>query len=99
MLDSAAGLDVSHDGLVTPLDALLVVNQLNDAARAHDLLLDTNRDGYLSPLDALLIINHLNALTLPSISDIAAAQLRLADDPSHASIDKSRLVVVIPEDA
>ena len=62
-------LDVNTDGLVTPLDALAVVNFLNrgrpqsvnafvDPALGY---YDTNNDGILAPLDALKIINYLNA--------------------------------------
>ncbi len=67
-------LDVSGDGLITPLDALLAVNELN-ARRLTDYqgqflvrptgsakmtYLDTNGDGRLTPLDVLLVINWLN---------------------------------------
>jgi VCBS repeat-containing protein len=67
-------LDTSNDGLITPLDAILVINALNarpkaDAeASAEGLLhastfnpmLDTSGDGVLNPLDAVLVINYLN---------------------------------------
>lgn len=67
----ALALDVNGDQLVTPLDALLVINELN-AAGPRQLsarrgtggvppFLDSNGDGYLSALDALLVINELNA--------------------------------------
>lgn len=62
--------DVNQNGLVTPLDALLVIIDLNaNGARKLEAplgtaplvkLYDTNGDGYLSPLDALLIIIELN---------------------------------------
>ena len=62
-------LDVNDDGVVSPLDALLVINKLNaegagalDApVGAVDWFVDVNADGRLSPIDALLIINRLNA--------------------------------------
>ena len=67
----AVALDVNGDQLVTPLDALLVINELNAAGprqlSAHrgtggvPPFLDSNGDGYLSALDALLVINELNA--------------------------------------
>jgi hypothetical protein len=56
-------LDVNSDAYITPIDALLVINQLNSGGpgpagpRVH---LDVNRDGIISPLDALLVINQLN---------------------------------------
>jgi hypothetical protein len=55
--------DVDGDGLVTPRDALLVVNALNrvnGTTNGNDALLDVNDDGMLTPLDALLVINDLN---------------------------------------
>jgi hypothetical protein len=63
-------LDVSNDGGVSPIDALLVINSLNTAGSrslsgessgeaAHPFY-DVNRDGFLSPLDALRVINYLN---------------------------------------
>lgn len=64
-------LDVNDDGRVYPIDALLIINQLN-AGRggplrlvpAHAELrapyLDVNGDHQLYPIDALLVINQLN---------------------------------------
>ncbi len=63
-------LDVNVDGYVSPLDALLVINQLNGerytliASGSQRLMLDVNRDDLLSPLDALLVINHLNQASM-----------------------------------
>jgi hypothetical protein len=60
-------LDVNDDTDISPLDALLVINELNDntpslqAEREPEpLYLDVNADGSVSPLDALLVINELN---------------------------------------
>jgi hypothetical protein len=61
--------DVNQDGLITALDVLVVVNDLNlNGARTLPNLgtaqaparLDVNNDGLASPLDVLLIVNHLN---------------------------------------
>jgi hypothetical protein len=68
--------DVNADGEVAPLDALLIINQLN-AGRAGmlpqgaagaagegspgRLFVDVNNDGEAAPLDALLVINALLA--------------------------------------
>ena len=71
----AQPLDVNDDLLVTPRDALVLVNDLNRRGARRlapdqvsriihfrpSYLLDVNDDGYLSPRDALLIINRLNA--------------------------------------
>ena len=72
-------LDVSRDGQISPIDAILVINALNalNAQIAEGSVpvslpndaetLDVNRDGELSPMDAVLIINYLNAQTPDSI--------------------------------
>ena len=64
-------LDVNNDGFLSPIDALLVINQLNRSGTtqpARPSLLgdlpapfrDSNGDSFVSPLDALLVINRLN---------------------------------------
>ena len=56
--------DCNDSGTVSPLDALIVINELNrpEAGSAIDSakMLDVNADGHLSPLDALVVINYLN---------------------------------------
>lgn len=70
---AANALDVNRDGLVSPIDALLVINYLNRAGsnpltlRSSSLARDVNRDGLIAPLDALLVINHLNRNSLSSL--------------------------------
>jgi len=65
--------DVNGDTIVSPVDVLLVINQLNALGSAmlpsvptdspaELQFVDTNNDGLLSPLDALLVINELNDL-------------------------------------
>lgn len=60
-------LDVNSDGFVTALDALLIINTLNDPNHpkhqdeytgSDDL--DTSGDGAFTAIDALLVINDLN---------------------------------------
>jgi len=83
-------LDVNGDGVIVPLDALLIINELN-ANGSHPLpdpppldwgrYIDTNSDGSVAPIDALLVINHLNANTPASAeaepdAAVAAATLR-----------------------
>jgi hypothetical protein len=64
-----APFDVNGDGVVSPVDVLLVINALNSgnsgpvsAIDETDFVgyLDVNNDGYLTPMDALLVINYLN---------------------------------------
>ncbi|MFO0821250.1 MAG: dockerin type I domain-containing protein [Pirellulales bacterium] len=54
-------LDASGDGIVTPRDALLVLNYLIDERQDFDATLDTNRDGVIAPLDVLFVVNYLNS--------------------------------------
>ena len=67
-------LDVSGDGTVTPIDALMIVNELNgrrysdqfgrfavtsnDSGRLPSY--DTNHDGLITPNDVLRVFNALN---------------------------------------
>jgi hypothetical protein len=63
--------DVSGNGQVSPLDALLIINALN-ANNGNAITLpssgnpppyyDVNGDGLVTPLDALLVINRLNQI-------------------------------------
>ena len=67
-----APLDINGDGAISPLDALLVINVLNnfsnlptnDPVRAYftigQIKADSSGDRTVSPLDALLVINVLN---------------------------------------
>lgn len=62
-------LDVLDDGAIVPLDAMLIINELNaKGARRLPLgigatapYLDTNGDGSVDPLDAQLVIIELNS--------------------------------------
>ncbi|WP_203328907.1 dockerin type I domain-containing protein [Candidatus Laterigemmans baculatus] len=62
-------LDANNDGIVSPLDALVVINDLNriggrilDASDPEGPFVDINGDGWLSPLDALQVVNYLNRM-------------------------------------
>jgi Bacterial Ig domain/Dockerin type I domain len=66
-----AAIDVNNDGYLAPLDALLVINQLNAMptsflpnrapASMAAMMLDVTGDRLLTPQDALLVINDLNS--------------------------------------
>jgi hypothetical protein len=65
----ASPLDVNGDGAVTPLDALLLINDLNNNGSpilawlaSPAPYLDVNGDGSVTPIDVLVVVNHLNAL-------------------------------------
>lgn len=56
--------DVNNDGAVSPLDALLIINDLNNngartlsVADSAPPFLDVNGDGFASPIDVLQVIN------------------------------------------
>ncbi len=54
--------DVNDDGQCSPVDALLIINELgsrqSNAARAT--FSDVNNDGLRTPVDALMVINRLS---------------------------------------
>ncbi len=65
--NSADPLDVNNDGLIAPLDALLVINHINlfdIAPPALNLPFppypDVDRNDWITPSDALLVIDYLN---------------------------------------
>ena len=63
-------LDVNHNGLISQVDALLIINRLNTFADGAldwptadfvpPYFYDTNPDNRISQVDALLVINYLN---------------------------------------
>ena len=59
-------MDVNADGVVSPADAMHIVNHLAqvESGTGNQLgLADVNRDGAVSGLDALMIVNRLNERT------------------------------------
>jgi hypothetical protein len=59
--------DTNGDGVVTPLDPLLIINYLNNPSLgkwqdfvSSDYQPDVNHDGWVTPNDALLVVNQLN---------------------------------------
>ena len=58
-------LDANRDGVVSPLDALMVINFLNQyPAEVHPPIyptwLDVNQNGFVESTDVLMVINELN---------------------------------------
>ena len=95
-------LDVNNDGFITPLDALMIINQLNKtgaiflseshlkrAPRAP--YIDTNGDNYVTPLDALLVINYLNYGMEAKVSTLAAEASSVENSPLEAKINTQAL--------
>ncbi|MBI2480373.1 MAG: hypothetical protein HYV60_17580, partial [Planctomycetia bacterium] len=59
-------LDVNRDGHATPLDALIVINKINQSGPQSvfsgvERLMDVNGDGTIAPSDVLAIFNYLSA--------------------------------------
>lgn len=66
-------VDINDDGSVSPLDVLLIINELNkrkvtdasgrlpDSRATSNFFYDVNGDGFVAPLDAWLVINFLVA--------------------------------------
>jgi len=53
--------DANFDGTVSPFDAMLVINYINDqSGNTYGDDYDINSDGTVTPLDALIIVNILN---------------------------------------
>jgi ELWxxDGT repeat protein len=80
-------LDADRDGHVSPLDALIIINDLN-ATGPHALLqpisvatltnfyyVDINHDGAIAPIDVLVVINLLNARVGDAEPELAASSL------------------------
>lgn len=63
-------LDVNDDGVIAPIDALMIINDLNrfgprtlpppTGGTVPPPYVDVNGDGLISAIDALWVINHLN---------------------------------------
>jgi hypothetical protein len=58
--------DVNMDGNASPIDALMVIDELNRSDKSYDghnrmMMADTNNDGFVSPVDALVVIDTLNS--------------------------------------
>jgi hypothetical protein len=90
-------LDVNDDGDVHPIDALLVINYLNnegpgDLPPRSGILappyLDTSGDERIAPLDGLLVITYLNELPAAE-GEVIATSVAAPDSSSAASSDES----------
>jgi hypothetical protein len=73
--ESENGFDISGDGVLSPIDALLIINEVNhhggegvpvpcDDVIRRELRLDVDGDRYVSLDDAVMVIDELNALIL-----------------------------------
>ena len=88
--------DVNHDGAVSALDALIVINtlntQYNSAAVSGESIMsvDVNNDGTVTALDALVVVN---AIGFQTSSDQRAldAQAEAADTVFSQWVDRDDL--------
>lgn len=80
-------LDVNGSGLVSSLDALIIINDLNSGgtrpltARGPEVVgakIDVNADRILNAMDALMVINALNEFNMPMTLDVNSQEV-----PSH----------------
>ncbi len=90
-------LDVDGNGVVTPIDALLVINALNTAASHVEMdtddLFDVSQDGLITPMDALMIINRLNTPIVSAVESegaVDAQTLPMAADHSFEELARKR---------
>ncbi|MCY2973250.1 MAG: dockerin type I domain-containing protein [Planctomycetota bacterium] len=74
--------DTNMSGSVTPIDALVVINQLNSRSESNSssgdtidesVAIDVNADGNISPLDALIVINYVNRRSTRGMSEFASS--------------------------
>ena len=95
--------DVNGDGYVTPQDALIIINQLNDPVTLTDAALeqlDINYDGSVNALDALIIINYLNGVPVPSLFGSATAATGTAESAVQtAAASPAASTIASPVDA
>ena len=95
--------DVNNDSLISPIDALLVINELTNRDVSDPVtgelqvptsppanFLDVNADGLLTPIDALLVINELPSTSAQSSSvslPISADEDEEKDEDENSMID------------
>jgi len=70
MHNAAAPIDIDDNGVLAPLDALLVINFLNSSptrflpnrvpSEMDGIMLDVSGDRWVTPIDALMVVNDLN---------------------------------------
>jgi hypothetical protein len=82
--------DTTGDGIVAPIDALLIINELNaptfvDPSAGQIIgtptgmlkYPDVNNDGFVTPIDALLVINEMNEQAVPVVA--AEGEMSISD--------------------
>ncbi len=101
-------LDINTDAQISPADALIVINAINDQAQAgirdgqiptqpFGTRIDVNRDDLLTPIDALRIINRFNELNASANSNSLEAEGEASSINSNAAIDEYFFDLVQPK--
>jgi hypothetical protein len=96
--------DVNGDGLVTPLDALVLINELNvtgprpaAVSQPAGPYYDVTRDGALTATDALIIVNYLNSKSSGAASGEGEG---IVEAPATLpAADQAAFVMAAPADA
>lgn len=88
--------DVNDDGIVSPVDVLLLLNPINDGLsgpvsavrqsvpEAADWYLDPSGDGQLTPTDVVIVVNRLNDAATAAAEVAAEEQLGFEPDVLYA---------------
>ena len=93
--------DVNNDGFVSPIDALILVNQVNTKGggalgsggsgegefTGDKYYVDVNEDGYLSPLDILWVVNRINGSNGSGEGEAAPAITTFATSDAATMVD------------
>lgn len=97
--NKVSNVDINSDGVTSPIDALLVVNELNqresrrlptNPTNADKIFgfVDASGDGFVTPLDALMVVNQLNGGGEGEAADWSATALPVND---RSSIDQAEV--------
>jgi hypothetical protein len=93
--------DVDGNGVVTPLDVLIVINWLNgnkagpvpstspESAEGSLSFVDVSGDNFVSPLDALMVINLLSNPTSVAVQSAEGEGLPMPATPAAAATERS----------
>ena len=102
-------LDVNHNGFVTGLDALLIINKLNltgpevlpaTPPPAPYFFYDVSGDGRMTAVDALMVINHLNGVAGMQVTAAGpAAGDPVAETPAQVPPGETRAAAEITKSA
>ena len=79
--------DVDGDEFVTPLDALIVINNIGETSVAG-MFPDVNTDGHISPQDALMVVNEIEAAKAPLSSGVVVGNDADSDEEHTTIVDE-----------